>query len=681
LFAAHHRKSQLLSFNFFYGTEDRQKLMPGIFCLLGGKSQKLYEHVLDQLLNMATAIGKEVAWKKCLCDFEIAIRNSMQTKVPGVEILGCYFHFTKNIYAHIKGNKFLMEMYTIKRSILKSLVRDIMALAFIPLAVIQATYTELISLYREKFPEFFEIQAVSTFLPYIERQWMKESTVKSWNLFERDGYRTNNFLEGFHWFLQCEIGVHPDFWSFIKKTKVLYAKLQREYEGYRDKATVSSSLRRKRARTKDDQLLRLKDGYRNGEWSVQRSVHYLQRIRLLHFEAEFQFQQTDASGDDDTTSSTQDAPNTGDGTEEEDLQQYYQMDEAQFLYTFEGYEQATVVVSTEQSLIPVENGSDNNALLLEHATTSADVKPTLAAGRSVTFVYHPPFAPCEYIYGLVVSVQDKCIVVEAGNTRHTLQSYESVCCDINLSTTLAAHAEFCASSQKLNTFDLLDSCLPSDDEDAGSVTSVTTDTSTPQEDLFPQASSVQPTPAKASKFKWTCNNWHTFLDFLKSLPPQQRPWHNPRWEHKISKSNDTVVKFRESLMNNRIFGRDGKVFHNIELNELKKKSLLTYTIATQRYNHCNDVLSTIFRRVDGYHTDTLHERFHLQNDLSITKKTYKLERQNDDEFEYRVSCTLGRMFLEIGRSECTFQKAGGMAAHPVREDTEQMDVEELESEE
>ena len=32
--------------------------------------------------------------KKWICDFEMALMNALATEFPGVDIQGCYFHFT-----------------------------------------------------------------------------------------------------------------------------------------------------------------------------------------------------------------------------------------------------------------------------------------------------------------------------------------------------------------------------------------------------------------------------------------------------------------------------------------------------------------------------------------------------------------------------------------------------------
>jgi hypothetical protein len=633
--------------------------MPGILCLLGGKTQKIYDHVLDVLLNMAAGLGKVVKWKKCLCDFEVAIRNTMQSKVDGVQILGCFFHFTKNIYAHIKADKLLNEMYAIKKSILKSLVRDIMSLAFIPKHVIQATYTKVISLYKEKFPNFFEVHAVSTFLTYFEKQWMRESILESWNLFDRDGYRTNNHLEGFHWFLQREIGVHPTFWLFVDTTKVLYAKLQREFESYRDNGNVSSCLRRLKARTKDENLLRLKDAYVIGEASVERSVHYLQRIRRLNCQAELQLRQanSDDEKEDDCSNITQ--PSISDP----ELEQHCTMEEGEFLYTFEGYAQALSTV--QRRLLPADISS-THVQSPTRATALSNEKPTLAAGRFLTFVHRAPFAPCAYLYGKVVSIEDKVTVVETGDgEQYYLQSYESVCCDVNLSHIGSTdHAEFHESSIKLSSYTLQDGILPGDD------------VAELDEDHTPNTVEERANNAvteDVAKFVWTVEAWELLLQLLQDLHPANRPWHNPRWKDKISKSNDCVAKFRDRIIQYNYHGHKGKIFRGVNLNELKKKCIISYKIATERFYHgASTYMFSFYKHPDGYHTPDLQERFGLQKDLSISAKSYKRYAEYDDEYEGKVRRSFAHMFLNIGRKEYDFDNSGGMAAHCVP-DVEQRD--------
>lgn len=229
------RNSQLLSFNFLYGEKDRKTLVPGVYCLLGGKSEGHYSFALNKLMCLAQSLNIEVAWKHCCADFERGLCNSLRATVPSLQsVYGYSFHFNKCIYGAVRKDSLCLKMYLSKKSVFRLLVRDIMSLAFVPTKLVLITYDGLISLYSNSFPRFLEIAAVLKFLNYFQRQWLNEAVIGDWNLFERDKYRTNNNLEGFHYYLQLELGVHVKWWKFVAKLKNLYAHKQQLFEGYRD---------------------------------------------------------------------------------------------------------------------------------------------------------------------------------------------------------------------------------------------------------------------------------------------------------------------------------------------------------------------------------------------------------------------------------------------------------------
>ena len=72
--------------------------------------------------------------------------------------------------------------------------------------------------------------------------------------------------------------------------------------------------------------------------------------------------------------------------------------------------------------------------------------------------------------------------------------------------------------------------------------------------------------------------------------------------------------------------------------------------------------------------------FCLQKYLSIQLKTDKERRQQYDDCDQSVRTSLAHLFLQIGRTEDAFHEEGGMAAHCLRQDTEQYDLEESDNE-
>ena len=69
-----------------------------------GKSQYLYEKVLNDVLTILNENNIELKNipKKFMLDFETGLQNAVKKIFEGVQINGCYFHYTKNLWDHAK---------------------------------------------------------------------------------------------------------------------------------------------------------------------------------------------------------------------------------------------------------------------------------------------------------------------------------------------------------------------------------------------------------------------------------------------------------------------------------------------------------------------------------------------------------------------------------------------------
>ena len=68
------------------------------------KTQFLYEHVFNILLNIASDNGLELSFdsKTIMTDFEKPIRNAIKNILKGVKLKGYYFHFVKALWSKSK---------------------------------------------------------------------------------------------------------------------------------------------------------------------------------------------------------------------------------------------------------------------------------------------------------------------------------------------------------------------------------------------------------------------------------------------------------------------------------------------------------------------------------------------------------------------------------------------------
>ena len=67
--------------------------LPAIHCLMSGKSQDLYQALLDNIFS------KIPNFRPSMSDWEQAPRNAIKEVLPLIKNYGCWFHFTQRIWA------------------------------------------------------------------------------------------------------------------------------------------------------------------------------------------------------------------------------------------------------------------------------------------------------------------------------------------------------------------------------------------------------------------------------------------------------------------------------------------------------------------------------------------------------------------------------------------------------
>ena len=59
-----------------------KRLVTGLYCLLTGKPELLYDELFVQIIEIAQEKNKVIRATKAMVDFEIAIRNSLRSHFP-----------------------------------------------------------------------------------------------------------------------------------------------------------------------------------------------------------------------------------------------------------------------------------------------------------------------------------------------------------------------------------------------------------------------------------------------------------------------------------------------------------------------------------------------------------------------------------------------------------------------
>ncbi|XP_071840820.1 uncharacterized protein [Apostichopus japonicus] len=161
-----------------------------------------------------------------------------------------------------------------------------MAIGYLPLALVRLNFWELVTNNSTQclvacYP------AMQQFIQYLENNYISDNgnfPAQLWNVFHRDNdTRTNNHVEGFHQRWNNIIGrAHPSLWLFLRKMKDEQHLLE---------ITVASAgrgeappHRRRKWRTLQQRITRLRDEYLSGKRTLQRYwnavVFYLNTLHV-----------------------------------------------------------------------------------------------------------------------------------------------------------------------------------------------------------------------------------------------------------------------------------------------------------------------------------------------------------------------------------------------------------------
>ncbi len=100
---------------------------PLIYALLPNKQERSYDLLLDEVKNLIPRANPQ----SVSTDFEKAAINSFESRFPNVQVLGCFFHFSQNVYKKISENGLQVRYRNDANFALSA--RMIPALAFVPL--------------------------------------------------------------------------------------------------------------------------------------------------------------------------------------------------------------------------------------------------------------------------------------------------------------------------------------------------------------------------------------------------------------------------------------------------------------------------------------------------------------------------------------------------------------------
>lgn len=173
-------------------------VIPLTFCLLTGKTTAQYQQLLQHVkLAVQRNTGRNLDPDRIVIDFEASLKIAAETEFPNSVISGCYFHFCSSLWRKIQKLG-LCDAYNHDSSF-KLSVRMIMAIAFIPSAVVRYNF-DLFSQSHRTISLVRRYPAFQTWIDYVLSTYIVNNAAfqtPMWNVHSRNvDTRSNNHLEG-----------------------------------------------------------------------------------------------------------------------------------------------------------------------------------------------------------------------------------------------------------------------------------------------------------------------------------------------------------------------------------------------------------------------------------------------------------------------------------------------------
>ena len=89
-----------------YYDNELNKRYPSLYSLINNKSLEGYKYLFAKIINIITIDNtKTLNLFSYSTDFEIALLKALKDLLPKIKGIGCFFHYSKNLYKNIKKFK------------------------------------------------------------------------------------------------------------------------------------------------------------------------------------------------------------------------------------------------------------------------------------------------------------------------------------------------------------------------------------------------------------------------------------------------------------------------------------------------------------------------------------------------------------------------------------------------
>lgn len=177
---------------------------PLVFVMMTRKTQICYEHALKYIHENVFPLR----CKAMITDFELAMRQALRNILPGIILLGCWFHYTQAIRRKVASIEDLFEIVR-KVDTARNLYCKFLCLALLPHDLIEKAFNEL------ALEALQSHKAWTSFIKYYQAQWLKRTGPKNFSVFLEET-RTTCSAEGYNGKLGRTFRTHPNFLVFIE---------------------------------------------------------------------------------------------------------------------------------------------------------------------------------------------------------------------------------------------------------------------------------------------------------------------------------------------------------------------------------------------------------------------------------------------------------------------------------
>ena len=161
--------------------------MPAIHCFMTSKSQELYTAILKDLAVHVPQFQPIAP----MSDWDPAARNAFREIYPPMKIYGCWFYFTQRSWA--KTQKLGLSQSFKNNARIAKLIRQLMAIPFLPAALIVPTYT-LIDIPVLPIDDMLKLEKLKK---YFKKRWLIQISPEELSIHEIN-FATNNGAESYH---------------------------------------------------------------------------------------------------------------------------------------------------------------------------------------------------------------------------------------------------------------------------------------------------------------------------------------------------------------------------------------------------------------------------------------------------------------------------------------------------